>query len=117
VPRAAPPAGDAALSAQARRAARQRAADPGLVVTLFDKVPPPPPRTKWTRRVPHPVLNGHAVSLSQGAGGAGGGDTRVGAAAVPRVELPSLDDARSGARVDVVCVLRDASGPPPPLSY
>jgi len=26
---------------------------------------PPPPRTKWTRRVPHPVLIGHAESLSQ----------------------------------------------------
>jgi len=25
---------------------------------------PPPPRTKWTRRVPHPVLNGHAASLT-----------------------------------------------------
>ena len=25
--------------------------------------PPPPPRTKWTRRVPHPVLIGHAVCL------------------------------------------------------
>jgi len=24
---------------------------------------PPPPRTKWTRRVPHPVLIGHAASL------------------------------------------------------
>ena len=24
--------------------------------------PPPPPRTKWTRRVPHPVLIGHAAS-------------------------------------------------------
>jgi len=24
--------------------------------------PPPLPRTKWTRRVPHPVLIGHAVS-------------------------------------------------------
>ena len=23
---------------------------------------PPPPRTKWTRRVPHPVLIGHAAS-------------------------------------------------------
>ena len=22
---------------------------------------PPPPRTKWTRRVPHPVLIGHAA--------------------------------------------------------
>ena len=28
--------------------------------------PPPPSRTKWTRRVPHPVLIGHAASLSQG---------------------------------------------------
>jgi hypothetical protein len=23
-----------------------------------------PPRTKWTRRVPHPVLSGHAASLT-----------------------------------------------------
>ena len=28
-------------------------------------LPPLPPRTKWTRRVPHPVLIGHAASLSQ----------------------------------------------------
>jgi hypothetical protein len=28
-------------------------------------VPPPLPRTKWTRRVPHPVLIGHAVCLVQ----------------------------------------------------
>jgi hypothetical protein len=27
--------------------------------------PPPPSRTKWTRRVPQPVLIGHAASLSQ----------------------------------------------------
>jgi len=27
--------------------------------------PPPPSRTKWTRRVPHPVLIGHAASLVQ----------------------------------------------------
>jgi len=26
--------------------------------------PSPPPRTKWTRRVPHPVLIGHAASLT-----------------------------------------------------
>jgi len=26
---------------------------------------PPPPRTKWTRRVPYPVLIGHAASLTQ----------------------------------------------------
>ena len=31
--------------------------------------PPPPPRTDWTRRVPHPVLIGHAASLSQVFGG------------------------------------------------
>jgi serine/threonine protein kinase len=32
-----------------------------------DSVPPPPPPsgTKWTRRVPHPVLIGHVASLSQ----------------------------------------------------
>ena len=28
-------------------------------------IPPPPPfRTKWSRRVPHPVLIGHAASLT-----------------------------------------------------
>jgi hypothetical protein len=31
----------------------------------IDVAPPPrPPRTKWTRRVPHPVLIGHAASLT-----------------------------------------------------
>ena len=25
---------------------------------------PPPPRNMWTRRVPHPVLIGHAASLT-----------------------------------------------------
>ena len=29
-----------------------------------EKMPPPPSRTKWTRRVPHPVLIGHAASLT-----------------------------------------------------
>ena len=33
---------------------------------LFVPPPPPPlPRTKWTRRVPHPVLIGHAASLTR----------------------------------------------------
>jgi len=36
--------------------------------SAYLKVPraiaPPPPRTKWTRRVPHPVLIGHAASLT-----------------------------------------------------
>ena len=31
---------------------------------------PPPLRTKWTRRVPHPVLIEHAASLTRRAGGA-----------------------------------------------
>ena len=30
-----------------------------------DRSPPPPPRTKWTRRVPHPVLIGHAASTAR----------------------------------------------------
>jgi ABC-type multidrug transport system fused ATPase/permease subunit len=37
-----------------------------LNASLRDNVlppPRPPPRTKWTRRVPHPVLIGHAASL------------------------------------------------------
>ena len=33
----------------------------GVSVETF---PPPPPRTKWTRRVPHPVLIGHVASLT-----------------------------------------------------
>ena len=28
------------------------------------QAPPPLSRTKWTRRVPHPVLIGHAASLT-----------------------------------------------------
>jgi len=37
----------------------------GDAAELPDGADPPPPRTKWTRRVPHPVLIGHAASLSQ----------------------------------------------------
>ena len=34
-------------------------------VLRIDVAPPPrPPRTKWTRRVPPPVLIGHAASLT-----------------------------------------------------
>jgi hypothetical protein len=40
----------------------------GVAVTMtarrFVAPPPFPPRTKWTRRVPHPVLIGHAASLT-----------------------------------------------------
>ena len=49
-------------------AERARAADPTRqeAELLLGSVvrPPPPPRTKWTRRVPHPVLIGHVASLS-----------------------------------------------------
>ena len=42
----------------------------------------PPPRTKWTRRVPHPVLIGHAASLTRPVRGerpsVGSGGRRVG---------------------------------------
>jgi len=31
-------------------------------------IPPPPPGPKWARRLPHPVLIGHAASLPQGGG-------------------------------------------------
>jgi hypothetical protein len=36
------------------------------IVAQARSTPPPthPPRTKWTRRVPHPVLIGHAASLT-----------------------------------------------------
>jgi hypothetical protein len=48
----------------ARRVVRDGAF--GRRACLRDSTPPPlpPPRTKWTRRVPHPVLIGHAASLT-----------------------------------------------------
>ena len=33
-------------------------------VDAFQATPRPSPRTKWTRRVPHLVLSGHAASLT-----------------------------------------------------
>ena len=47
-------------AAWAEAQAARRGADCGA-----GRCAPPPPRTKWTRRVPHPVLIGHAASLSQ----------------------------------------------------
>ena len=32
---------------------------------IKDICAPPPPRTKWTRHVPHPVLIGHATVLTK----------------------------------------------------
>ena len=52
-----------ALSKEAADA-RARLAAAGNVTVALQAAPPPPPnppRTKWTRRVPHPVLNGHAA--------------------------------------------------------
>ena len=61
-----PPRG--ALTAAARRAEHHfhglghRGA--GGVRRAHEAVLPPPPRTKWTRRVPHPILIGHAAPLT-----------------------------------------------------
>jgi len=50
---------------------------------------PPPPRTKWTRRVLHPVLIGHAASSGRrGRGRAGGAVGRGAGADVPRGTTP-----------------------------
>ena len=40
-------------------------------VEVSEEVPPPSPlpRTKWTRRVPHPVIIGHAASVPAAHGG------------------------------------------------
>jgi hypothetical protein len=64
-------------------------------------IPPPPSRTKWTRRVPHPVRIGPAASLSQG-----GGSKRTSPWPCPRPSRPSTcpwpaprrAPARHGAR-------------------
>jgi hypothetical protein len=41
---------------------------PAAPSTCARPPPPPSPRTKWTRRVPHPVLIGHAASLTPYSG-------------------------------------------------
>ena len=41
--------------------AREPGGMAGLVRAAYAPPPPPPPRTKLTRRVPHPVLIGHAA--------------------------------------------------------
>jgi len=57
--------------------------------------PPPPPRNEWTRRVPHPVLVGHAASLSQAAGAAA---LHREALNTPRACCARVDYAAAGAR-------------------
>ena len=64
-------------------------------------VSPPPPRTKWTRRVPHPVLIGHAVrkNLSR------------------RVAYRSADALQARrARRRGACLLHRPHAPPPATS-
>jgi hypothetical protein len=54
------------LCSTARHAAGHATAPAHPVAPLgaaAPRPPPPPSRTKWTRRVPHPVLIGHAASL------------------------------------------------------
>jgi hypothetical protein len=46
---------------------RHRSAPPRGLTASRGLTPPPPPRTKWTRRVPHPVPIGHAASPPRAA--------------------------------------------------
>jgi hypothetical protein len=69
---------DGLTGARALRPSRARGHSPGPHAARVRRgtaagggPPPSPPRTKWTRRVPHPVLTGHA---------AGGGPARRGRA-------------------------------------
>jgi hypothetical protein len=55
-----------ALARHPAPSSRATAADPLLPCPQGRHPNPPPPRTKWTRCVLHPVLIGHAASLSQG---------------------------------------------------
>jgi hypothetical protein len=48
----------------APRRAQRAPAQPQRHARRAERFRPPPPRTKWTRRVPHPVLIGHAASLT-----------------------------------------------------
>jgi hypothetical protein len=56
------PGGALLLRARRGRAVRVRAAQGAVGRCLVHRTPPPrpPPRTKWTRRVPRPVLNGRS---------------------------------------------------------
>ena len=60
--------GDATLAAASELSARNAAGILHAAGKLAAGGLPPPPlpplRTKWTRRVPHPVLIGHAASLT-----------------------------------------------------
>ena len=64
---------------------------------------PPPPGTKWTRRVPHPVLIGHAASLHRRhQQGVGKGARRVLAPSEVLLERDWEDSLRPERRVQLV---------------
>ena len=86
--------------------------------------PPHPPRTKWTRRVPHPVLIGHATPrpsprtnrtrrapLAGGRRYGQGAGERGRARAAPRASVlaGAAADGAGGARVHWATRRRDAS--------
>ena len=53
------------MQAALSRVLERGSASPPPRESALSCAPPPPSRTKWTRRVPHPVLIGHAASLTQ----------------------------------------------------
>ena len=71
--------------------------------------PPPPLHTKWARRVPHPVLIGHAASLSQGL-------QHIGAhvEALPREHLKPYTQPRARGACTLEDVSREGATDPPP---
>ena len=68
--------------------------------------PPPPPRTKWTRRVPHPVLIGHAASRTPYRG-------RSAAAAGSQVSLEEALELERGLRAELAQLAAAPPGVPP----
>ena len=73
-----------------------RPCGPQVAITMREQIPPPS-RTKWTRRVPHPVLIGHAASLSQ-------------VAITMRERLVERERARSAQLQREVDALRERAG-------
>ena len=75
---------------QPRTLPARHAAQPTRVRGSRPPPPPPPPRTEWTRRVPHPVLIGHAASPRprRRAAGQQGGRNQLRAAPGPRLRHP-----------------------------
>ena len=57
--------------------------------------PPPPSRTTWTRRVPHPVLIGHAASLT--AAQRGGAAGRAGGGPLPGPSAAGAEKCRAAS--------------------